>query len=381
MANRPSSRSVGRRLLLVCVVCILLTGGAVTSAASQDTKGDQPAHTLTITTPADRISYDFRVGGELHRSENVDIEDTDEVSGQHAQGTVGLNGKDTYRFDGRITTFTTNNSDDLSITLDGEDIDPTNVSDATSGFSSEEDKSGDDQTDSSPSDSTPTPTSTPTSTPTPTPTLTATATATPTVTPASSTVLSITQFGPSVQTATVDNPARFNLTVASNATTRREDTVEIRANGRIVKRETVSLAPNSSKSTTFTRQFENTGGKTITVGFGGENESVTVAVVAPTSTPSESQTAAATSTPHSTSGQAQTQAQATSESQSQSHVSATAETQSPATNAPPKTTVNSSSEGSAGIIAGLDLSELLIATGVVLLALFAVIIFAIIRST
>jgi hypothetical protein len=354
---------IGARLLLVCVV---LAGAAVGPVSPQETESQQPAHTLTITTPKDRISYNFRVGGELRKTGNVDTEDTDELSGQHAQGTVGLNGKDTYRFDGPITTFTTNNSDDLVIYLDGKQIDATSVTDATDGF--ETGKTDGEQTDRS----TPTATPTPTPTPTPTATPTSTATPTPTVTPSSTAVLSIAHFGPSTQTATVGNPTQFNLTVASNATTQQTATIEIRVNGQAAAQETVSLAPNSSKSTMFTQQFNSTGPKTLTVSFGGENKSVTVAVVAPTSTPSKPQTVEATPTPPLSSSSTRTSPP--------EDAQAPAPTQT-AQVTPTEATTDTSPAGSTGGSGGLDLAGIAVMSGIAVVALLVLVGAVIFKST
>jgi hypothetical protein len=146
---------------------------------------DQPSNLIAVTTAAESVDYTLSASSALEPTDDVDTDDADSITGTTATGTTGLNGFDTYRYGGTITSLQSSALDDLIVYINGDRVDPSQIGTATSRPTETR------QTTVSTPTQTATPTSTPTSTPTtispstPTSTPTATSTSTPTSTPTS----------------------------------------------------------------------------------------------------------------------------------------------------------------------------------------------------
>ena len=115
--------------LAVLLVGALIAATAVASMAvptGTSPQVDGSSHTITISTASDRepVDYRFRAAVGLETTESVNLGDSDSKEGLTASGTVGLGGEDTYRFRGPITLFESSNLDGLTVTVDGEEVNP-----------------------------------------------------------------------------------------------------------------------------------------------------------------------------------------------------------------------------------------------------------------
>ncbi|WP_160133612.1 pre-peptidase [Halococcus salsus] len=93
--------------------------GALGSLGSAAAAPDQ--HLLTIEGTGYSTNYSFTVGGDLEQvtAEGATIQDNDNVVMQSAHGEVS-NGKDAYTFTGPLYSFNFDESNDISVKLDGE---------------------------------------------------------------------------------------------------------------------------------------------------------------------------------------------------------------------------------------------------------------------
>jgi hypothetical protein len=145
--------------------------GSSESPLADSDAADQPSRLIAITTAAESVDYTLTASSALAPTGDVDTGDTDSITGTTATGTTGLNGFDTYRYGGTITSLRSSTPDDLIVYVDGDRIDPSQIGTATPRPTETR------QTTVS------TPTQTATQTPTPTPTSTSTSTSTPTSIP------------------------------------------------------------------------------------------------------------------------------------------------------------------------------------------------------
>ena len=67
--------------------------------------GNRPDHVLTINGAGAPYSYEFSVSGSL--SEEYGVDESDNIRGSSASGSVGIVGSDSYAYDGEITSFNT----------------------------------------------------------------------------------------------------------------------------------------------------------------------------------------------------------------------------------------------------------------------------------
>jgi hypothetical protein len=128
---------------------------------------DQPSNLIAVTTAAESVDYTLTASSALAPTGDVDTDDADSITGTTATGTTGLNGFDTYRYGGTITSLQSSTPDDLIVYINGDRVEPSQITTATP----------------QPTVTSQTTVSTPTQTATPTPTPTTTSTSTPTSTP------------------------------------------------------------------------------------------------------------------------------------------------------------------------------------------------------
>jgi hypothetical protein len=159
--------------------------GSAESPVAASGATDQPSNLIAVTTAAESVDYTLTASSALEPTGDVDTDDADSITGTTATGTTGLNGFDTYRYSGTITSLQSSTPDDLIVYINGDRVDPSQIGTATPQPTETR------QTTASTPTQTTTPTSTPTSIPvfgpietssTATPLRTSSPTATPTTT-------------------------------------------------------------------------------------------------------------------------------------------------------------------------------------------------------
>ena len=120
------------------VAALGLAGGALVPGV----RGQELPNEITISSGGGTIQYAFSVSGELEPGPQATSEDV--VSGNQAEGAVGVPGTDDFRFSGDVTGFSS--SGPAVVTINGEEVeDPTGLpggSDDGSGGSDRGDGSG-----------------------------------------------------------------------------------------------------------------------------------------------------------------------------------------------------------------------------------------------
>jgi hypothetical protein len=86
---------------------------------------DRPSHTVTITAAEEQVDYRLRAAVALETSRDVELGGADGKEGLTAAGTVTPGESDTYRFEGPVTLFETSDADAITVSVDGEVVDPT----------------------------------------------------------------------------------------------------------------------------------------------------------------------------------------------------------------------------------------------------------------
>lgn len=81
---------------------------------------------LTLQAQGLIVTYDFTVSGSVEAGSDADIGRGDDIDGRTVSGNVAGAGVDDYLFTGEITEFNTS-SDNVTVTLDGEEVDPDEV--------------------------------------------------------------------------------------------------------------------------------------------------------------------------------------------------------------------------------------------------------------
>ncbi|PSP86934.1 hypothetical protein BRC90_12010 [Halobacteriales archaeon QS_4_69_34] len=104
------------------LVALVLLGATAGPAGAQD---DRPSHTVTITAAEEHVDYRLRAAVALETSRDVELSGADGKEGLTAAGTVTPGESDTYRFEGPVTLFETSDADAITVSVDGEVVDPT----------------------------------------------------------------------------------------------------------------------------------------------------------------------------------------------------------------------------------------------------------------
>jgi hypothetical protein len=174
--------------------------GSAESPVAGSGATDQPSNLIAVTTAAESVDYTLTASSALAPTGDVDTDDADSITGTTATGTTGLNGFDTYRYGGTITSLQSSALDDLIVYINGDRVDPSQIGTATPQPTETRQTTV----------STPTQTATPTSMPTSTPTTTSTSTST-------STPTSIPVFAPT-ETPSTATPLRTPSPTATPTT-------------------------------------------------------------------------------------------------------------------------------------------------------------------
>jgi len=97
--------------------------------SSESGDGDEttssPERTITVEgSTSDAKTYQFEVTGDIEATESIGSTDT--INGSSADGTM-YSGSDQYLFSGEVTSFTSEFLDELSVFIDGQEIDPQTI--------------------------------------------------------------------------------------------------------------------------------------------------------------------------------------------------------------------------------------------------------------
>jgi hypothetical protein len=97
-----------------------------------DSVGSEPSRSVSIVGSGPRVDYEFAVGGALEKTKarNGSINSGDEIDGSTASGFV-LAGTDSYAFEGEITDFAVEDPGAVTIYVDGEEVDPDQLGQAS----------------------------------------------------------------------------------------------------------------------------------------------------------------------------------------------------------------------------------------------------------
>jgi cytoskeletal protein RodZ len=121
-SNAPRRTALVRLFVAGSLVALVLLGAMAGPTSAQ---GDRPSHTITITAAEGQADYRLRAAVALETSRDVELGGADGKEGLTAAGTVTPGESDTYRFEGPVTLFETSDADAITVSVDGEVVDPT----------------------------------------------------------------------------------------------------------------------------------------------------------------------------------------------------------------------------------------------------------------
>jgi hypothetical protein len=121
-SDAPPRTALVRLFVAGSLVALVLLGAMAGPTSAQ---GDRPSHTITITAAEEQADYRLRAAVALETSRDVELGGADGKEGLTAAGTVTPGESDTYRFEGPVTLFEASDADAITVSVDGEVVDPT----------------------------------------------------------------------------------------------------------------------------------------------------------------------------------------------------------------------------------------------------------------